>query len=171
MLFDNFCWSLLPNCLFHLSYFLTICVKVASLGDFLLHHRGCFDTAALKLLLCLAASFLSSLSQVVDGYQTFKILSFVCVGMLLFDLQLYMMDLFLGRRFLSLGSNILNYVRLRAALSEVLLKMLLLYHSFNLLMTCCPRCSPESSCVRWTPLASPPPFPRSLDCAPCLLTS
>ena len=49
--------------------------------------------------------------------------------MLLFDLQLYVMDLFLGRRFLSLGSNILNYVRLRAALSEVLLKMLLLYHS------------------------------------------
>ena len=126
---DNFCWFLWPSCIFHLSNFLTICVKVASLGDFLLHHRGCFDTAALKLLLCLAASFLSSLSQVVDGYQTFKILSFVCVGMLLFDLQLYMMDLFLGRRFLSLGSNILNYVRLRAALSEVLLKMLLLYHS------------------------------------------
>ena len=42
---------------------------------------------------------------------------------------------------------------------------------FNLLMTCGPRCSPESSCVRWMPLASPPPFPRSLDCAPCLLTS
>jgi len=69
--------------------------QVASLGDFLLLNRGCFDTAAFKLLLCLAASFLSSLSQ------------------------LYVMDLFLGRRFLSLGSNILNYVRLRAALSEV----------------------------------------------------
>jgi len=69
--------------------------QVASLGDFLLVHRGWFDTAALKLLLCLAASFLSSLSQ------------------------LYIMDLFLGRRFLNLGSNILNYVRLRAALSEV----------------------------------------------------
>ena len=39
------------------------------------------------------------------------------------------MDLFLGRRFLSLGSNILNYVRLRAALSQVLLRMSLQYHS------------------------------------------
>ena len=48
--------------------------------------------------------------------------------MLLFNLQLYMMDLFLGRRFLSLGSNILNYTRLRAALSQVLLKKSLQYH-------------------------------------------
>ena len=57
---------------FHLSYFFTICVKVASLGDFLLVHRGWFDTAALKLLLCLAASFLSSLSQVVDTTKPLK---------------------------------------------------------------------------------------------------
>ena len=72
VLFDNFCWSLLPNYLFHLSYLFTICVKVASLGDFLLVHRGWFDTAALKLLLCLAASFLSSLSQVVDTTKPLK---------------------------------------------------------------------------------------------------
>ena len=67
VLFDNnICWFLWPSRIFHLSDFLTICVKVASLGDFLLLNRGCFDTAAFKLLLCLAASFLSSLSQVVD---------------------------------------------------------------------------------------------------------
>ena len=66
VLFDYFCWFLWPSCIFHLSNFLTICVKVASLGDFLLLNRGCFDTVAFKLLLCLAASFLSSLSQVVD---------------------------------------------------------------------------------------------------------
>ena len=128
VLFDNFCWFLWPSCLFHLGYFLTICVKVASLGDFLLVHRGWFDTAALKLLLCLAASFLSSLSQVVDTLKPITS-SLVCVDILLFDLQLYVMDLFLGRRFLSLGSNIINYVRLREALSEVLLTMSLQYHN------------------------------------------
>ena len=34
-------------------------------------------------------------------------------------LQLYIMDLFLGRRFFNLGSNIFNYAILRAALNEV----------------------------------------------------
>ena len=34
-------------------------------------------------------------------------------------LQLYIMDLFLGRRFFNLGSNIFNYANLRAALNEV----------------------------------------------------
>ena len=72
VLFDNFCWFLWPSCIFHLSNFLTICVKVASLGDFLLLNRGCFDTAAFKLLLCLAASFISSLSQVVDTIKHLK---------------------------------------------------------------------------------------------------
>jgi len=69
--------------------------QVASLGDFLLSNQGWFNTAALKLLLCQAASFLSSLSQ------------------------LYIMDLFLGRRFFNLGSNVFNYAILRAALNEV----------------------------------------------------
>jgi len=69
--------------------------QVATLGDFLLTHRGWFNTTALKLLLCQAASFFSSLGQ------------------------LYVMDLFLGRRFLHFGANIFNYTRLRAALVEV----------------------------------------------------
>jgi len=69
--------------------------QVASLGDFLITHKGWFNTTALKLLLCQAASFLSSLGQ------------------------LYAMDLFLGRRFLNFGSNIFNYARLRAALEQV----------------------------------------------------
>jgi len=69
--------------------------QVASLGDFLITHKGWFNTTALKLLLCQAASFLSSLGQ------------------------LYVMDMFLGRRFLHFGSNIFNYARLRAALIEV----------------------------------------------------
>ena len=34
-------------------------------------------------------------------------------------LQLYIMDLFLGRRFFNLGSNVFNYTILRAALNEV----------------------------------------------------
>ena len=34
-------------------------------------------------------------------------------------LQLYIMDLFLGRRFFNLGSNVFNYAILRAALNEV----------------------------------------------------
>ena len=34
-------------------------------------------------------------------------------------MQLYIMDLFLGRRFFNLGSNIFNYAILRAALNEV----------------------------------------------------
>ena len=72
-LFDhNICWFHWPSCIFNLSNFLTICVKAASLGDFLLLNRGCFDTAAFKLLLCLAASFLSSLSQVVDTIKHLK---------------------------------------------------------------------------------------------------
>jgi len=69
--------------------------QVATLGDFLLTHRGWFNITAFKLLLCQAASFFSSLGQ------------------------LYVMDLFLGRRFLNFGSNIFNYTRLRAALVEV----------------------------------------------------
>ena len=68
--------------------------QVASLGDFLLNHRGWFNTAALKLLLCQTASFLFSLGQ------------------------LFIIDLFLGRRFLSLGSNIFSYTKLRVALVE-----------------------------------------------------
>ena len=44
--------------------FKIIFTQVATLGDFLLTHRGWFNTTALKLLLCQAASFFSSLGQV-----------------------------------------------------------------------------------------------------------
>ena len=74
------------------------------------------------------------------------------------------MDLFLGRRFFNLGSNIFNYATLRVALNEV--DSITLVHR----ITSWFRCSHESSCVQWTPLAWLPPFPRSPDCAPCRWT-
>ena len=136
-----------------------IVVKVASLGDFLLSNQGWFNTAALKLLLCQAASFLSSLSQVVRISWPRRLTLII--------LQLFIMDLFLGRRFFNLGSNIFNYAILREALNEVdpitLVRRIILYSSWL-------RCSHESSCAQWTPLAWLPPFPRSPDYALCRWT-
>ena len=86
--------------------------QVASLGDFLITYKGWFNTTALKLLLCQAASFLSSLGQVKSHSSS--------LSPLYLPSQLYVMDLFLGRRFLNFGSNIFNYARLRAALVKVL---------------------------------------------------
>ena len=80
------------------------------------------------------------------------------------------MDLFLGRRFFNLGFNIFNYAILRAALNEVdPITLIRRITCFTLYYTGL-RCSHESSCVQWTPLAWLPPFPRSPDCAPCRWT-
>jgi hypothetical protein len=68
---------------------------VANLGDFLLSHRGWFDSAATKLLGCEAACLLSALGQ------------------------LYTTDLLLGGRFLPLGAALGDYFELRRELSTV----------------------------------------------------
>jgi len=69
--------------------------QVANLGDFILSHRGWFNATALKLLLCQAFCLLNSLGQ------------------------LYMMDLFLGRRFFDLASAFNNFEVLRQALRTI----------------------------------------------------
>lgn len=69
--------------------------QVANLGDFLLSHRGWFDSAATKLLGCEAACLLSALGQ------------------------LYTTDLLLGGRFLPLGAALGDYFELRRELSTV----------------------------------------------------
>ena len=96
--------------------------QVASLGDFLITYKGWFNTTALKLLLCQAASFLSSLGQVKILFSSLGQVKSHSSSLspLYLPSQLYVMDLFLGRRFLNFGSNIFNYARLRAALVKVL---------------------------------------------------
>jgi hypothetical protein len=69
--------------------------QVATLGDFLLSHRGWFNAAAVKLLLCQAACLLNALGQ------------------------LYLMDLLLGGRFLSLGTVLADHTELQRALRLV----------------------------------------------------
>jgi len=67
--------------------------QVGPLAEFLLSHRGWFNGAALKLLLCQAGCLLAALAQ------------------------LYLLDFLLGRRFLHLGSVALDPSALRHALS------------------------------------------------------
>merc|ERR1712112_208649 len=69
--------------------------QVSTLGDFILSHRGWFNSTALKLLLCQAGCLLNSLGQ------------------------LYMMDLFLGRRFFQIGSSVHSYALLQDSLRSV----------------------------------------------------
>jgi len=67
--------------------------QVGPLSDFLLSHRGWFNGAALKLLLCQAGCLLAALAQ------------------------LYLLDQLLGNRFLALGVATLDPALLRRALS------------------------------------------------------
>jgi len=67
--------------------------QVGPLSDFLLSHRGWFNGAALKLLLCQAGCLLAALAQ------------------------LYLLDQLLGNRFLALGGATLDPALLRRALS------------------------------------------------------
>jgi len=69
--------------------------QVANLGDFLLTHRGWFNGPALKLLLCQAACLLNCL------------------------VQLYLMDLFLGSRFLRISQSLYNTKVLSESLSVI----------------------------------------------------
>jgi len=69
--------------------------QVENVANFLTSHQRWFDGPALKLLLAQAACFLTSL------------------------LQLLIMDVFLGYRFLALGTNLFNY----SALSQALVKV------------------------------------------------
>ena len=74
-------------------------VQVSNLGDFLLCHRGWFNSSALKLLLCQAACLLTALAQ------------------------LYAMDLLLHRRFLNLG--VIDHDSLGQALKTVFPKVVM----------------------------------------------
>ena len=74
---------------------------MSRLGDFLLSHRGWFNSRAIKLLLCQAACVLNALAQ------------------------LYLMDLLLHRRFLGLGALAYDYSSLRAALKTVFPKVVM----------------------------------------------
>jgi len=69
--------------------------QVENVANFLTSHQRWFDGPALKLLVAQATCFLISI------------------------LQLLIMDVFLGYRFLALGTNLLNYSALRQALAEV----------------------------------------------------
>jgi len=69
--------------------------QVESVANFLICHRRWFDGPALRLLAAQAACFFTSL------------------------LQLLIMDVFLGYRFLALGTNLFNFSALRQALLEV----------------------------------------------------
>jgi len=69
--------------------------QVENVANFLTSHQRWFDGPALKLLLAQAACFLVSI------------------------LQLLIMDVFLGYRFLALGTNLFNYSALRQALVKV----------------------------------------------------
>ena len=77
------------------------CVQVSNLGDFLLSHRGWFNSPALKLLLCQAACLLAALAQ------------------------LYAMDLLLHRRFLGLGVLSFDRSSLGQALQTVFPKVVM----------------------------------------------
>ena len=74
-------------------------LQVASLGNFLLSHRGWFNSCALKLLFC----------QVVALVFT--------VG------QMYLMDLVLANQFLSFGSHFFSLGMLSEALTVVFPKV------------------------------------------------
>ena len=74
---------------------------MSNLGDFLLAHRGWFNSGALKLLLCQAACLLTALAQ------------------------LYAMDLLLHRRFLGLGVLAHDHASLGQALKTVFPKVVM----------------------------------------------